>query len=45
MLFFWYCFDDWAAAAAGAPWVGEIPWIAVLLAHLLLPVAYYAGKR
>lgn len=40
MFFFWYCFDDWLAGVTNTPWVGDVPWIVVLLSHFILPVLF-----
>lgn len=45
MLFFWYCFDDWAASTFNVEWLGSIPWPVILLLHLPLAMLWPRGRR
>jgi len=36
MFFLWYCFDDWAAATLNTPALGHVPWVPILLLHVIL---------
>lgn len=40
-LFLFYCFDDWLARVTETPWLGNVPWVVVLFAAVVMSYLNY----